>query len=742
MIRSAGHRLAVLALAALAACGSPHDDATPDADWQLERGRSLARAVADLARGPATPEVAIAAGYLERLRLGLGSPFRLMEHTLQDPRLEQHDRERLAWSLLARTADGYGYRADPGALGDRNPDRAERHLRRIEGAIRGAADPDVGMLAIRLAYTMAAAEGTITGAYRDRAIAMAALIRDRVVSRRDARRLLRAAGDHTDPLSLLTVWRVNREFEVERPGTLAPSVEVEREAIALAPRLLVGIREAEVGPRSGPRVANGRGEPRPVLGAEAARRLALISARYDAPPQTPVLLPVRRYWRLADADGRAGRFFENAVNEERLAAEYALLQHGDSVGLAPRLAVLGAAVGLRAYAQERPWFPGFEGPTRRDLEDRFGLESVTFADEVPPDWRPYYRRMLETSFADLQRVLPSLVLRGLRVRIATRATSIHTLAVHDPGDRTVYIPARTGAGTIAHEIAHDIDWQVALRRYNVRGDYGTDRAVRVSDARLAPMLAGLAAATLTEPYADEHGSRPAEVFARNMDWLVAVALAREGRLNGYLSSVQDDVLRGYGTVPPPDVSGEAGESLVAILDQVAPLHAATRRWYLGSYGRVRAPTAWDLARRVVEAPLGTPESEPAPAGMRSTLERLERLEAVRDSALTLTDGWCHAAGYDQGATEARRQLVRLAVEARARGVALQGARQLAGPDGRRWVEAVLDGRSWDPEPSRPVVEVLDELVSRVRSLGTTMGSRTLDRRPVMAACELYPFVTE
>ena len=55
-------------------------------------------------------------------------------------------------------------------------------------------------------------------------------------------------------------------------------------------------------------------------------------------------------------------------------------------------------------------------------------------------------------------------------------------------------------------------------------------------------------ATAENGYRPPHDLRPAEVFARNFDWFVAVSLAREGRVNGYLTAVQDEVLTGYATV--------------------------------------------------------------------------------------------------------------------------------------------------------------------------------------------------
>src|SRR5690606_19082565 len=97
------------------------------------------------------------------------------------------------------------------------------------------------------------------------------------------------------------------------------------------------------------------------------------------------------------------------------------------------------------------------------------------------------------------------------------------------------------------------------------------------------------------------------IFARNLDWFVAVSLAAQGRSNGYLSSVQDDMLTGYGTVTPPDISGRAGDALIYILDEVAPLYPETRNVFLKSYGTARAFTPFDLVRRIIETRMEQPQ---------------------------------------------------------------------------------------------------------------------------------------
>src|SRR5688500_9286824 len=84
---------------------------------ELELGRVSAQAWQDSARSAEVSEAAaIAVGYLERLRLGLVSPFRLIDYALADPRLDEATRHRVAYALLARALDGDSYEIDPVAL--------------------------------------------------------------------------------------------------------------------------------------------------------------------------------------------------------------------------------------------------------------------------------------------------------------------------------------------------------------------------------------------------------------------------------------------------------------------------------------------------------------------------------------------------------------------------------------------------------------------------------------------------
>jgi hypothetical protein len=447
---------------------------------------------------------------------------------------------------------------------------------------------------------------------------------------------------------------------------------------------------------------------RPLLNHAAATRLAQIADSMSMPPQAPIAVAVRTLrneltqqpW-LGDDQRVQREAFAEIGQEERFVAAYALLERNSPRDAAPSLAVVNAAVGLRPYAQEPVWFPGFGGPTNRELEEKFGIAALRFADDVPAEWRPYYRGMLELSLRDMQRVLPALDVRGLSVRFARARKSETTLAMHDPKARELVLPPGSAAGTIAHEVAHDLDWQVAVRRYRVRGDYASDRASRLRGDRLAARVSVLgqdAALDATTERGQAHARRPAENFARAVDWFVASSLAAQGRMNGYLSSVQDDMLTGYGTVRPPDITGRAGDALITILDEVAPLYPDTRDWFLKSYGSARAMNSHDLVRAIGEVDL--PDTDiPAIAleGAKAVHPAFDELRLARERGFGAIDEWiCRApgGGHDVILEQARRRLVVEATAARARGIALQQARRIAGDSGARWLARRLYGGPW------------------------------------------------
>jgi hypothetical protein len=738
--------IALACAAAFSGCGRPeHAGLAPDVRRELEQGRAAVDGWIGLARADAEipDEGVIGLGYIERLRLGLGSPFRLVETVLRDPRLPEPVRRQVAWGLLARTLYGEAYEVDPVVL-DRAgagsltnwPGLGRHHLKLIESAIQESRDPRAGELAVRLAYRIAAMEGSLPRQAPSHATRAAALIRDRELARADVARLLRSAEvAQGDPLRAIARWRSERWLHVEAPPMAPLSEESEREALELAPRLAQTLRM--LGPRLADVTSTRPSAPDvnpSLLTADLAGRLALLSDATLLPPMAPVAIATRTYQQemtnqhwLDDEERARRRDFARVQTEELFVASYAMLSRTSPHDATPSLMAVWAAVALRTHAQEPVWFPGFGGPTARELEEKFGLAAVRFGDEVPAEWRPFYRGKLETALHDMQRVLPALDVRGLTVRFTMARRGEATLAMHDPKARELVLPPGSSAGTIAHEIAHDLDWQVALKRYRVRGDYASDRASRQSTSdRLAVRVRELGQTASLE-HGDErghaHANRPAENFARAVDWFVAASLASQGRTNGYLSSVQDDALTGYGTVRPPDISGRAGDALINILDEVAPLYPETREWFLRRYGSNRAQGAFDLIRGIMEVELPEPTAAGALSGIGNVdvVGAFHAITRARGNGFGAIDEWvCRAPGgaADTRLERARRTLVIEAAAARARGVALQHARRIHGESGARWVARQLYGGPW---PAQDIDEGMEELLAPLVEEARTAG---------------------
>ncbi|HEX2092148.1 MAG TPA: hypothetical protein VHG28_07080 [Longimicrobiaceae bacterium] len=697
-----------------AGCGAPAEGrAVPDAARELRRGRRWEAALLHRTRGVAVadsvaPEAALALGYLERLRLGMGSPFRLAEQALRDPRLADTLRPRLAWALLARTLDGRAYAVEMEALDPLTrgpygpiPGRGGVHRERIEAAVERARDPRAGEAAVRMAYRIAAAGGDASPSAPMLAARAAALLRDRRLAREDARALLRAADSaRASPLELIPAWRAGRRFRVEAPLLLPHGADAEREATRAALHLAAEVR-ATWRARAEP------GAPRDpgLLGPGAAARLAALADSADLPPQPPVTVSVGAFREslLAGAPDGAPwrRFLERAGNEERFAAELALLRHAGIGGPGPGVVALAVAVSLRSYAQEPVWFPGLPAPTERELRTAYGIAQVRFDRSVPAAWHPYALRMLEGSLRDLAQVFPTFQPAGLRVRFGATQRA-DALATHTPRTRTLTLPLATAAGTLAHELAHDLDWQAARARYGVRGTYRTDRAVRFRRDHLAAAVRALAAGPLElpDPATGRRPSpdrRPAEVFARHADWFVAASLARRGVSNGYLSAVQDATLTGYAGAAAPDAEGRSAEAVVRILGEVAAIPPEEARWFLEQYGPDRSPSPEEVVRAILEPPLPEQGATGAPA-------------AREEGA-----GACGTAPREVlGEDPLLRELAALAARARARGVALEQAERLAGPAGRAWLARQAGGLLWSPLPvDSATVERLDPLVREV-----------------------------
>lgn len=734
----------VLIAASLAGCAdrAPRR-AAPDFSRDLAIGRWQVEHHAGKQRsgGAAMSDAdVVAAGYVERLRLGVGSPFRLMEYALLDPRLTPGERAPLVWALLDAAREGRGYEQDPRALVRMGTDArsrdtavARRHLELIEHAVRGADDPRTGELAVREAYRLAAVSRSVSRSAPALAASAAALARDRELARRDAYRLLAAsAASGKHPFALLMEWRRQRRFEVEAPPGAPRAPAVEDAGIRAAVHLVQRV-EAVPGPAA-PSHSVVRNDALPRLSRAAARRLAKLARAQSYPPQAPIWITVQRYdeeLRRGEPGDDGARSVEHllkhARTEEALVAEYAAL----SAAAAPvreitALIATEASVAMRAYAQERVWFPGFLAPTDVDLKRVFGLRAVEFDADVPGPWRPYYRRMLGDALADLEVVLPGLDLQGAAFRIGATGRGAAALAIHDPRGRTIHLPPESGAGAIAHEVGHDLDWQVAHARYKTRAAYGTEHALRAQrgDDRFAtavrrmpvpPDLPMRGGPEVQRRYAQ----RPPEIFARTFDGYVAAALAERGRSNGYLSAAQDEFLGGHGLALAPGAREDA-EPFMEMMTVVSPVPDPARREFLARWGADRVPAASEVASRILAAAdAGAP---PAPAarpepGMVELLAAGERVRAEAAAVMAHRDGalaqWNAArcanpfAAHGPRGEASVRRLADAAAAARIRGIVLAHARALgldAAPAWLQetWLRSAPDLPAWEVRRGNPL----------------------------------------
>jgi hypothetical protein len=544
-----------------------------------------------------------------------------------------------------------------------------------------------------------------------------------------------ASTEQGNSLERLVAWRQARAFAVEQPRTGPAPAEVEIEAIQIAHEVLAELREwgLEVAAHGIPEHAEPNNTS--LLAGDALTKLMAAEAQLDLPPVTPIVIAARQLSRevgqmrwLSDRERRMRASFGAAANtEEAFVVEHARLRRESDHDSGPARVALQAAVALRAYAQENIWFPGLPAPAAGELEKNYGLAEVTFDRTVPARWRPYYRRMLASALDDLYRVMPALRLNGLRVHFGPTPEGAEALAIHDPRVRELLLPPATAAGTLAHELAHDIDWQMSVRRYRVRGDYATDRSTRNSDG-LSAQVRSLASASLAAPKPEEmlsaHARRPAEIFARGVDWYVAVSLAREGRRNGYLSSVQDELITGYGTVRPPDVSGTAGDALMSILAELAPVYREQRDAFRALYGTRRAPRAYDLVRVVTEV---TGQSEAFP----TFVGELQALRGRRATALTAINGAsCGLADVNVDLRSARRDLVLTAATASARGIALRYGSLWLGQPGRDLLIRAFYGGFAPQNADSLTVESVSEMISAI-------GETTQPEQPVESPFQLF-----
>lgn len=663
-------------------------------------------------RGSRGDELAIALGYLERLRLGLGSPFRLVDQALNDRRLSPEMRPRVAWALLGRLHRGDAYVIDAAVLDGSGPwshdgrgATGAAHLAFIEHAVRSAPDPRAGELSVRLAYLIASTKGTVGTAAVPIATRVAALLRDRESATADLSDLLSdASGSSGDVMSVLQQRRTARAFSVEQPALAPLSADLRIEAMNAVPALVAALdtldRVSPPPPRREPTV--------PVLSEHFAPRLARLGA--ERPPVAQIAVTLRAH---AIEHGIV------ATNDETLAASYAVRTASDSLHRDAALGLLASAVALRSLAQETPWFPGDGGPTVEDLTTEFDLAGVTFMRGVPTAWRPYYLRELQGALRDMQRVLPALSFDALRVRFGADALPDSALAMHDPRTRTLQLSISTSGGTLAHELSHDLDWQEARRLFVHVGGYSTDRVMREERGSLARSVRGLTEARAlgagigaaigagSAPPAD----RPAEVFARGADWFVASALAFQGRMNGFLTAIQDGMLAGYAAGAPAAVGLNGATSLTSALDEMTYLPDSARDPFESQWSDPAVIDPTLLVRRVLETPVS----------WRVIWQQHSGVGALMPS---MSAPLCVAT--DSPESRARQRLLMLAADARARGVAARRARYRPAAARSDWANSVLGTAPWSGEQG-------ERLIDDIRSALLTQLSATLSSQGVLLA---------
>jgi hypothetical protein len=653
----------------------------------------------------------IAAGYLARQRLGLGSPFRLAEFALRDARLGTA-RRMTALAILASAADGRGNHVDPEAFASSSDGTA--HLAVIAGVIADAPSPRAGELAVRLAYQLAEYEGIVTRPVRRVADRAAAVLRDREQARRDVTALLQAAdAEHRDPLTVMIDWRRGHRFQVERPLTGGEASTAEDDAMRAVPAALVRIRE--MAPVPTVPVQDAR------LSIAAARRLNALADSGRLPPRPSIVIPVRQFRSgitsraIPAADRRLmERFASVARDEAHFAAAHTLLDASlRSAGARTAFAVMSieAAVAMAVHGQERVWQPGTAGPTEVDLQWRYGLAAIEFSPRVPSAWRPYLLFALDGALADWSAVFPASTLQGVSIWFGDEGVPARALAIHSPRTATVRLPPTTGFGNLAHELGHELDRAESARRYGSGSRYATDDVVRhrhrdpfalASSAMLTPPAEGPNDGETPEW---DYLSRPAEIFARNVDWYVASVLADRRRQNGDLSTVQDELLSGYGNLETVGAVDSASEALTRTLLLMVPLPEVDLNRFTARYGAAVSPRPSALAaeiarRRATERGRVGADSTARERWLSAAERELVRIHA-RAARARQQHARCVARGPEPfdftPSPLARRRLIHAAEEAGRRRILRDEAVRLAGPAGAVWIF----GDETDPAGSLP-----------------------------------------
>jgi hypothetical protein len=328
--------------------------------------------------------------------------------------------------------------------------------------------------------------------------------------------------------------------------------------------------------------------------------------------------------------------------------------------------------------------------------------------------------MISSALENFREVLPGYDPSNLAFEVTMDALPDSALAMHDPRTRTLRLSAWTPSGTLAHELAHDVDWQAGHRLFKRAGGYATDRAVEEHHAALASAVRGLTAARVTGRgrMSAAGSSRPAEVFARSVDWFVADALAQRGISNGFLSGIEDPMLPGFAAFAGEAAAMSGASSLVKTLTEMTALPDSIGAGYLARWNRLEEIDPAVTALRILDAP----------ASVRGWGRSWLGFDHGLQTALA-TGSICLVERLADGSSQDR--LAAMVIDARARGIVLRRARFTAPANRPAWARAVLGEPVGD---STAAAEMLRRTTAAVAEGAGRAGLIPLPPAPFKPAC--------
>lgn len=200
--------------------------------------------------------------------------------------------------------------------------------------------------------------------------------------------------------------------------------------------------------------------------------------------------------------------------------------------------------------------------------------------------------------------------------------------------------------------------------------------------------------------------RPAELFARSMDWFVTSSLAARGRSNGFLSAVQDPALPGYAAGSPTAVGAAGSASLISAIDQMTYISDSIQTAFEGAWADPAAIDPVLLVRRVLSTPL----------------PRRSRVDHGKLAAMLppLRPTLCIAERSDEA--KARERVALLAVQARAKGIVDRRARYRFPGARNEWVNGLLGVAPWSRASADALVASLESsIIAELRTTPADQG---------------------